>query len=444
MEVTESVFLLPESSSCITKQKKVQVVIDGNYIVVYQASRSKKIHEIALNEVIAVSPSISPQLVGSSNLVCIWTYRKVKAKPVRGYKWKLKKLNFEFESAQSAENWSQSIKSAIPFRSQRPKNLLVFINPYGGKRRAVKIWNGVEPIFKVAGIEVEVILTQRANHAFDYIKEAPIESLKKYDGIIAVGGDGMFREITGGLLARDILSESNIVPVGIIAAGSTDTIAFTMAGTNDPTTLSLQIIFGETQSMDIVSVEQEGNYGPRAIATNFMGFGFFGEVIHESEKLRSFGPLRYDIAGFFSFCKHHTWKASISFPENDSENENWRTINGQFICVNGANVSCKNPKSPSGVSPISKPNDGKIHLMLIKKTSRFSYLRHLIRLSKSGGHLNFNFVEQYQVKEFKMSLSKEPQPAGFWNIDGEELNSSSKHFKVMPSVIRMFSTQNTY
>lgn len=41
---------------------------------------------------------------------------------------------------------------------RRPKRLLVFINPFGGKKRAVKIFREkVQPLFEMAGIYSDVI-----------------------------------------------------------------------------------------------------------------------------------------------------------------------------------------------------------------------------------------------------------------------------------------------
>lgn len=119
------------------------------------------------------------------------------------------------------------------------------------------------PIFHLAGIRVETIYTERANHARDYILN---EDLDRYDGLISVGGDGMFAELCHGLLSR-ACAESNLniedpkvnlvqpkMRIGIIPAGSTDAIAFGTTGLNDPVTSALQIIVGESLSIDIATV----------------------------------------------------------------------------------------------------------------------------------------------------------------------------------------------
>ena len=76
----------------------------------------------------------------------------------------------------------------------RPKHLLVFINPFGGHGTAKQIWETkIAGIFKIAGIGCKVIVTESANHAFNVIQSAPLHN---YDGVISVGGDGMFSQVT--------------------------------------------------------------------------------------------------------------------------------------------------------------------------------------------------------------------------------------------------------
>jgi ceramide kinase len=46
----------------------------------------------------------------------------------------------------------------------------------------------------------QVIVTERAGHAFDVMASIQNKELHTYDGIIAVGGDGFFNEILNGYL----------------------------------------------------------------------------------------------------------------------------------------------------------------------------------------------------------------------------------------------------
>ena len=55
----------------------------------------------------------------------------------------------------------------------------------------------VQPLFKKFNIDSEVIITERANHARDYLQDCNLEGI---DGVICIGGDGMFAEIFNGIL----------------------------------------------------------------------------------------------------------------------------------------------------------------------------------------------------------------------------------------------------
>jgi ceramide kinase len=117
--------------------------------------------------------------------------------------------------------------------------------------------------FEEANISVKTIYTERANHARDYINE---QSLDNYDGLISVGGDGMFSELCHSLLLKTVqqagldINDSNVhlirpnLRIGVIPAGSTDAVAFGTTGHNDPITNALQIIVGESLLIDIATV----------------------------------------------------------------------------------------------------------------------------------------------------------------------------------------------
>jgi ceramide kinase len=131
-----------------------------------------------------------------------------------------------------------------------------------GEGRSVYEKN-VLPLFEEANINVETIYTERANHARDYIDQ---QSLDHYDGLVSVGGDGMFSELCHSLLLKTAqqaglnIDDSNVhlkrpnLRLGVIPAGSTDAVAFGTTGHNDPITNALQIIVGESLLIDIATV----------------------------------------------------------------------------------------------------------------------------------------------------------------------------------------------
>ena len=61
-------------------------------------------------------------------------------------------------------------------------------------------------------------------------------------------------------------------------------------------------ILGDSLSLDVCSVWHEGKFLKYSVS--LMGYGFFGDVIKNSEQLRWMGPRRYDLAGFRSFMEN--------------------------------------------------------------------------------------------------------------------------------------------
>lgn len=51
-------------------------------------------------------------------------------------------------------------------------------------------------------MERTVIETQRANHAYDYVKVLEQDAWEGVDGVVSVGGDGLFNEILSSTIIR--------------------------------------------------------------------------------------------------------------------------------------------------------------------------------------------------------------------------------------------------
>lgn len=53
----------------------------------------------------------------------------------------------------------------------------------------------MKPLFDLAGVKCDVVVTERANHARDLLQTIDFERPERIDGVVGVGGDGMFSEL---------------------------------------------------------------------------------------------------------------------------------------------------------------------------------------------------------------------------------------------------------
>lgn len=60
------------------------------------------------------------------------------------------------------------------------------------------------------------------------------------------------------------------------------------------------------------------------------------------------------------------------------------TVKGKFKAINVALMACITKDSEQGMAPSKRCDDGTFHLIMVKKCSRFQYLRYLIRTAGTG------------------------------------------------------------
>ena len=174
--------------------------------------------------VLLVPPSLEISLDEGCGTQLVIDYVK---KDINSKRWTRKSLCLRNPDRGVISSWRNALVQEISgVISDRPKNLLIFINPFGGKGYGKNIfYNKVVPLLRLSGVKYKVIITERPFHAKDMVQTCSLEGV---DGVVCVGGDGMFSEIFSGLLLRaanqangdltELRRESGL-RVGIIPAG---------------------------------------------------------------------------------------------------------------------------------------------------------------------------------------------------------------------------------
>ncbi|XP_020114506.1 sphingoid long-chain bases kinase 1-like isoform X2 [Ananas comosus] len=289
---------------------------------------------------------------------------------------------------------------------------------------------------QLAGFRMKVVETGAAGHAKNLASTVDLGTCP--DGIICVGGDGIVNEVLNGLLSRVDTNGKNLPPIGIVPAGSDNSLAWSVLGVRDPIPAALSIVKGGSTAVDVFACNW-----PQAGVTHFgvtaSYFGFLGDVLELSEKYRvQFGPLRYFIAGVLKFLSLPEYSFELEYlpsTAKKSEEDNvledkgkfgtldqsddfsleqvkelnpdletkWVRRKGRYLGILVCNHSCKTAQSLSSevVAPKAEHDDNSLDLILVHGSGRMRLLRFFVDL-QFGQHLSLPFVEYVKVKSVKI------------------------------------------
>ncbi|KAM0875405.1 hypothetical protein ACQ4PT_036802 [Festuca glaucescens] len=355
-------------------------------------------------------------------------------------------------------------------KQENIRKVLVILNPYSGFRSSREVfYKKVQSTLKLSGFAMEVVETAYAGHAKELASTVDFSTCP--DGIICVGGDGVVNEVLNGLLGRDDLKEALQLPIGIVPAGSDNSLVWTVLGIRDPVSAATALAKGGFTPIDVFAVKwiQAGvtHFGLTASYC-----GFVADVIQLSEKFRlQLGPFRYVIAGLLKFLSLPQYRFEVDYlplspernpkPKSPNENfhdhlsdgskvkrsthmdgntgDNWVTRKGEFLGILVCNHFCKPAQgllSPA-VAPKAQHDDGSLDLILVHGSGRLRLFCFFVAYQFCW-HLLLPFVEYVKVKEVKI------RPVGSTHsgcgVDGELLQAEGQpewHCSLLPAQGRL-------
>ncbi len=236
--------------------------------------------------------------------------------------------------------WCRAINAAAAAQPRRPRALLVFVNPFGGRRRAGATFaRVVAPVLAAAGAECTKVTTRHGGHAREALLAMPAEELARYDGVVVVGGDGLFHEVANALLELRTLGFSQRggggvtdgpaaargaaaarLRLGHVPAGSTDAVACSLHGTRSAFAAAAHVALGDGVPLDAARLEAAGAPGRSLFTLSMASYGYFGDVMAASERMRALGPARYELAGAATLLAGRSYGARVEWlPAGEEE-----------------------------------------------------------------------------------------------------------------------------
>jgi sphingosine kinase len=256
-------------------------------------------------------------------------------------------------------HWAAAGKAAAADdkAEQRQRRVRVYINPMSGRKRGREIWFGqCKPIFESAGMAVEDLVTHHAFHATEDAAALPTDTLRDYEGVVGVGGDGILAEVMQGVLQRPdwrrLLAPADggaPLRIGLLPAGSGNGLAcsllFAVGLSYSAANSALVIAKGWQCALDVASTFVKGHQSStgtgwvarplaepsssseahlvaaaspapsdgRAYQFLSTSWAIVSDLDIESERLRWMGNLRFDVYGVMRAVALRKYRGKLHF-----------------------------------------------------------------------------------------------------------------------------------
>jgi diacylglycerol kinase (ATP) len=273
----------------------------------------------------------------------------------------------------------------------------VILNPYSNRWMAKSRWPEAEAALKNAGVEFDLVVSERPRQIIDLAEEA---SRQGYSPVVAAGGDGTIGEVLNGLARAAGDGANPLGPLGILPLGSANDLVVNLGLPRDLGEAARVIAAGKTRLMDVGSVN-----GLFFDNNSAMGLEPYTTLIQQRITFIK-GMTRYLVAAVRAVMDKPVWEGSIEWDGGKYE--------GPMLLVTVGN----GPRTGGFyMTPHADLFDGKLTFMYGYIGSRLKIFSLLPRALKPG---KGNIVEDPHIHEQTATWIKihvtSPTPA---HIDGE-------------------------
>lgn len=271
------------------------------------------------------------------------------------------------------------------------KRARIIYNPTSGREAFKKNLPEVLQKLEEAGYETSCHATIGAG---DATKAAKIAVERRYDLLIAAGGDGTIHEVVNGLAEQEYRPRLGIIPMG-----TTNDFARALQIPRDIDGAVEIIVKGDTIPVDIGRINDKH-------FINIAGGGRITELTYEvPSKLKTMlGQLAYYLKGMEMLPSIKATQVRIEYDGKLFEGEAMLFLVGLTNSIGGFEK----------LAPDASINDGLFSLLIVKKTNLADFIR-IATLAIRGEHVNDESVIYTQANRIKVTSPDKLQI----NLDGE-------------------------
>jgi diacylglycerol kinase (ATP) len=272
----------------------------------------------------------------------------------------------------------------------------VILNPYANRWNALKRKPEVELALQKAGIDFDIISSERPGHLIELAAQAVKEG---FEYIIAAGGDGTINEVVNGI--QQSAGNQQSITLGILPLGSANDLVVNIGLSKDLNTAAEVISRGKVKNLDLCKVNQRYFVNNAAI-----GLEPSITVIQESIK-RVSGVPRYLLAAVKGVMRNPSWTMHLQWEGGEYKGPITLVTVGNAPVTGGLFY----------MTPHADPFDGKLTFVygyLPTRFQIFKLLPHTMRPGK-GSYVEHPAIHEINTTWLKVK-SDQPTPA---HSDGE-------------------------
>ncbi|MDR0785054.1 MAG: diacylglycerol kinase family lipid kinase [Treponema sp.] len=186
--------------------------------------------------------------------------------------------------------------------AQNKRKLFIILNPIAGKGKAIKAYPQIENFLKKAGVEFEIVLTERPGHALEIVRGGGASAGETDVVTVAAGGDGTCNEVVNGLLTRQSGANPSPPLLGILPVGRGNDFAYS-AQTPHEIEKALEILLESATIPLDVGLVHGGFFPDGRYFVNGVGIGFDTKVGFEAAKMNIHSSLGYVFGAIVTVAK---------------------------------------------------------------------------------------------------------------------------------------------
>jgi len=296
----------------------------------------------------------------------------------------------------------------------------VLLNPYSNRWNSQKRWPEAEAALRVAGVDFDLSISERADHLVTLAAEAVQQG---FTTLIVAGGDGSIGEVVNGAARGCSWDEKSPFPItmGILPLGTANDLSDNIAIPRDLSAVAQMIKSGKTRQIDLCKCNERYFLNNSAV-------GLEPYVTIKQEKIKWISGIpRYLVAAVQAIMEQPNWAAKMEWDGG--------SYDGPVSLI-----SVGNGQRTGGVffmTPHANPFDGKLTFVHGYRKSRrgmFQVLPNAMKPDK-GNMVEMDGIHELHCTHLKFKLDK-PSPA---HTDGELFSQwiTDFEYNIFPAAVPM-------